>query len=283
MLVAHVEQQGVWLVEGGMHRLAAALAGLAAGAGGRVPLRGGGGRDRVDAAGVSAGVRLASGERIAADAVVVNADAAALAAGLFGRAVAARGAGGGGGRAVAVGADLGDGGRGGRFPLVRHNVFFSRDYAAEFDATRGAGGCRASPTVYVCAQDRGRPRRSRRTGPERLLILVNAPADGDTHAFTPTEIERCRSERAALLDALRAATRPTAAPVTTTPGGVRAAVPGDGGRAVRAGGARLDGDVPRGRASADGGAGAVSGGGQRRIRGRGCRWRRCRGGWRRRR
>ncbi len=29
MLVAHVEQEGVWLVEGGMHRLAAALAGLA--------------------------------------------------------------------------------------------------------------------------------------------------------------------------------------------------------------------------------------------------------------
>ena len=33
MLVAHVEQEGVWLVEGGMARLAEALAGLASGAG----------------------------------------------------------------------------------------------------------------------------------------------------------------------------------------------------------------------------------------------------------
>ena len=44
MLIAHVEQEGVWLVEGGMHRLAQVLATLAHGCGARAALwdRGGG-------------------------------------------------------------------------------------------------------------------------------------------------------------------------------------------------------------------------------------------------
>ena len=83
MLVAHVEQEGVWLVEGGMARVAEALAGLASGAG--VTFRYGAPVRAVTTKGGWAdGVELADGERIAADAVVVNADTAALASGLFG-------------------------------------------------------------------------------------------------------------------------------------------------------------------------------------------------------
>jgi 1-hydroxycarotenoid 3,4-desaturase len=83
MLVAHVEAEGVWLVEGGMHRLAQALAGLARERGATV--RYGVEATSIDVAGgrVSA-VRLSDGERLPADAVVVNGDAAAVAAGLFG-------------------------------------------------------------------------------------------------------------------------------------------------------------------------------------------------------
>jgi 1-hydroxycarotenoid 3,4-desaturase len=70
------------------------------------------------------------------------------------------------------------------FPLVHHNVFFAEDYAREFEAVfRDRTVCDA-PTVYICAQDRGEAAR----GPvpadgERLLLLVNAPADGDAHDF----------------------------------------------------------------------------------------------------
>ncbi len=39
----------------------------------------------------------------------------------------------------------------------------------------------AAPTVYVCAQDRGHGPTA--PGPERLLVLINAPADGDRYDF----------------------------------------------------------------------------------------------------
>ena len=84
MLVAHVESQGVWHVEGGLSRLAAIIAKLAQENGARI-------RYRAEVAAIAVengrgivGVDLADGERIAADLVVANADAAALGAGLFG-------------------------------------------------------------------------------------------------------------------------------------------------------------------------------------------------------
>ncbi len=188
MLVAHVEQQGVWFVDGGMHRVAAALAGLAVSRGTVI-------RYAAEASeilvgkGRACGVRLASGETLSADAVVLNADPAALAAGLFGRAAAsaipalppAQ-------RSLSALTWAGEAETAG-FPLVRHNVFFSHDYRAEFD-TVGQGKLPAEPTVYVCAQDRAdadAPLRS-----DRLLILVNAPPVGDQRHFTAAEIEQCR-------------------------------------------------------------------------------------------
>ena len=117
MLVAHVEQEGVWQVEGGMHRLAEAMAGLATRNGAEV-------RYEAEAAevvlerGAVAAVRLASGERIAADAVVVNADAAAVAGGRFGPAIAARGAAAGPGSTLALGRDLAHAGPHRGFPAA---------------------------------------------------------------------------------------------------------------------------------------------------------------------
>src|SRR5689334_2552456 len=87
MLVAHVEQEGVWLVEGGMHRLAQALAGLAERCGATFRY-GAEAAEVLVTGGRVAGVRLASGDQLAADAIVTNADVGALAAGLFGRAAA---------------------------------------------------------------------------------------------------------------------------------------------------------------------------------------------------
>jgi 1-hydroxycarotenoid 3,4-desaturase len=229
MLVAHVEQDGVWLVDGGMHRLATALAGLAAARGATFRYGAEAAELLAGGAGVT-GVRLASGERIHADAVVMNADVAALASGRFGHAAA---------RAVpavpraarslsAVTWALVAGTAG--FPLVRHNVFFSADYPAEFDDIFCRGTLPAAPTVYVCAQDRGASEASAPGGTERLLCLVNAPPTGDTHPFDALEIERCEQRTFDLLErcGLRVARRRETT-VTTSPREFERLFPATGG------------------------------------------------------
>jgi len=197
MLIAHVEREGVWLVEGGMHRLAVALSELAA-AKSAVLRYDSTVRDILVTNGRPSGVRLASGERIAADAVVVNADTAALAGGALGAEAAgaapcvdpAR-------RSLsAVTWALHANTQG--FPLLRHNVFFSHDYAVEFVDIFGRGRLPSAPTVYVCAQDRTDDDVPI-DGPERLLCLVNAPARADTHPLTATEIAQCEERTFGLL------------------------------------------------------------------------------------
>jgi 1-hydroxycarotenoid 3,4-desaturase len=197
MLVAHVEQAGVWTVEGGMIRLAEALAALATSLGARLRT-GSEVAEILTASHGAAGVRLADGERIDAQAVIVNADASAVGAGLLGKALR-------GlapvpsnqerslsaltwtGRAVANG-----------LPLTRHTVCFSPDYPAEFDDL-AAGRLPRAPTVYVCAQDRPADDAPPAATPERLLVLVNAPATGAR--LSTTEMEQCRERTWAALTA----------------------------------------------------------------------------------
>ncbi len=188
MLIAHVEASGVWLVDGGMHRLAQALEALGRSKGVRyrygTPVR----RILVER-GRAAGVILDDGERMAAGSVVCNADPAAIGAGRFGEAarraaspVATKR------RSFSAMVWTAHATASG-FPLARHNVFFSDDYPAEFNAL-AAGRLAERPSVYVCAQDRddtaiGSGDR------ERIQIIVNAPATGDVTSFTPAEIELC--------------------------------------------------------------------------------------------
>ena len=191
MLVAHAEASGVWLIDGGMHRLALALEALGRSNGVRfrydAPVR-----EIVVEQGRAAGVILANGERIDATSVVCNADAAAIGAGGFGE--AAR-------RAAspmqpsrrslsAMVWTARTSAKG--FPLSRHNVFFSDDYAAEF-AALAVGRLADAPSVYVCAQDRDAAGAAP-AGPERLQIIVNAPAIGDGAGFTSAQIEACQRQ-----------------------------------------------------------------------------------------
>ena len=85
MLIAHVEREGVWLVDGGMHTLAAALADACARHGVTLRYRSEAMEIVIDR-GRARGVVLTTGERISCDALVVNADAAAVGSGIFGRA-----------------------------------------------------------------------------------------------------------------------------------------------------------------------------------------------------
>lgn len=228
MLVAHVEQEGVWLVDGGMHRLAQALQRVAAAQG--AEFRFGAQVAEVEVAGGRAsGLRLADGERVPARFVIANADAAALAGGLFGaaagaavpRAAAARSL-----SAItwsAVAATAG-------FPLLRHTVFFSRDYPAEFEDIFRRGRPPASPTVYVCAQDRDDRGLGTAPAPERLLLLTNAPPDGDAHRYGADEIASAQARMLAQL--ARCGLRvelDEARTVVTTPSDFERLFPGSGG------------------------------------------------------
>jgi 1-hydroxycarotenoid 3,4-desaturase len=198
MLVAHVEREGVWRVDGGMQALATALADGARSFGATIR-RGQEVSEVVLSCGRVAGVKLVSGERIPADAVIVNADVGAVANGVLGTPVR---------RAAAAiphharslsamtwsAVAKTDG-----FPLQRHNVFFSGNYAAEFDDIFVRSQLPREPTVYVCAQDRD-DSDTVRSEPERLLILVNAPADGDRHSYDAAEVEQCAQRTFSVLE-----------------------------------------------------------------------------------
>ena len=226
MLVAHVEQEGVWLVEGGMFRLAQALADLAGECG--IGIRYGSRAVEILVAGRrAAGVLLDSGERLAADHIVCNADAQAIAAGHFGdacrSAVAATPP---SQRSLsamtwAILADTSG------FPLDRHNVFFADAANSEFDDIFGHDRLPARPTVYVCAQDRGDTQPSP-SGPERLFCLTNAPATGDRHQFSE-EVQQCETR---LIAAMRRCGLTLGAPsarIVTTPNEFESRYPATGG------------------------------------------------------
>lgn len=198
MLVAHVEQDGVWLVEGGMHRIALALAALARDRGATLRFDA-----RVDEIqmrdGRACGVRLADGEEIEAQAVIFNGDVAALGAGLLGAAVRSAAKPLKPARRSLSALTWNLIARTEGFPLSRHTVFFSNDYAAEFTDIFRHSRLPTAPTVYVCAQDRGDADPHAPGHAERLLMIVNAPAIGDKRPFSPEELKRCEVQTFHLL------------------------------------------------------------------------------------
>ncbi len=191
-LIAHVERVGVWRVVGGMYRLAEGLERCATELGVEI-------RTGCEVAEVlvddrrAVGVRLRSGERLDADAVIVNAAPQALNRGLLGADL----------RGCVVGLSRTAErslsavtwsalARTRGFLLAHHNVFFSRDYPEEFRALE-RGELIDEPTVYVHAQDRSDAPVGQRSDawsePERLLLLVNAPARGDAAPWSLRDLD----------------------------------------------------------------------------------------------
>ncbi len=195
-LIWQAERAGVHAVQGGMGALARALATLAQEVGAEVRLGAPVARILCEG-GRACGVELASGERIAASAVVFNGDPAGFGQGLLGAGV--RGA---VPRVAVAPRSLSawvwafaaqPGGRAGA-DLVHHNVFFGADPAAEFGPI-AEGRMPEDPTLYVCAQDRGVAPADPGAA-ERFEIIMNAPP---VRGAAEREEQKCRTRTFATL------------------------------------------------------------------------------------
>jgi 1-hydroxycarotenoid 3,4-desaturase len=237
MLIAYVEQRGVWAAEGGMQALGMGMAQAAERLGVEVRL-GATVKEILISHGAATGVRLVNGEELPAHSVIFNGEAAALHQGLLGPAAKA---------AVptkqgllprslsaltfAIAAEA-EG-----YDLSYHNLFFQPSYAQEFTDVFEKGRLPHRPTVYVCAQDRtpfggsvGAAQDMPAISRERLFCLINAPARGDGPLFTEEEISACQTDAFALM--ARAGLRLQFAPHqihTTTPHQFENMFPASGG------------------------------------------------------
>lgn len=189
MLIAHAERNGVWHIQGGMQKLASAMAGLAENLGVEIHYS----SEALSIAtnkGRVSGINLADDAFLAADAVVFNGDVAALQNGLLGeecrKAVPARNS---EPRSLsAVTWSLLTQTQG--VELDHHTVFFGDHYEDEFHQIFDHQSVTEAPTVYICAQDRGAAGPFNRNGQkERLLMLINAPS----RPFSEPELDELES------------------------------------------------------------------------------------------
>lgn len=229
MLIAQVEQNGVWQAAGGMRSIAVAFEELGKRLGveyryrsevAALEVRG----DKVRA------VTLQSGERIEADLVIFNGDVNALASAALGE------------QARRGGKPMSRAERAlsaitwcqlasvRHFELAHHNVFFGRDYQEEFRSLFERRQVTTDPTVYLCAQDRhalqAEPREE--TVAERMLLLVNAPADGDRGGIDEAQLEEVERRMRGVLESC-GAQLVTRASVVTRPQDFEGLFPHTGG------------------------------------------------------
>lgn len=196
-VIPHVERLGVFTLAGGMIRLAEAMAARITALGGRLQCGTRVTEIHVEA-GRATGITLADGTRIAADAVISNVDANALASGLLGaRARPAAPAIGVAQRSLSA-VTLHALARLEGQAIPHHSVFFSSDYAREF-AQIAAGSLPSDPTLYLCAFDRrddgdSAPVASEERREERVMVLMNAPANGEAGTLDPEEETRCLAQ-----------------------------------------------------------------------------------------
>lgn len=222
MMVAAVEQEGVWRVAGGAYRLAAALARVAEGIGVRLrcaaPVA-----EVLVAGGRATGLRLATGEEVVADSVIINADVAALGAGLFGAAAAgAVGAVPPRQRSFSAVTWLLRGRFKGRAALPT-NVIFPAP-GGEYAALDFRARLPAASTLHLTALDRGDDGVAP-GGDEGFQLNLTAPARG---AAAVPDLAALTRSRLAQLDAAGFALEVTQTHATT-PADYEALFPGTGG------------------------------------------------------
>ena len=174
-VIAYAESAfGAWHPRGGMHGIATALADLVRERGGEIRLRTAAARIEVTG-GRARAVRTEDGEELPADAVIVNADASTL----YDRLLPDRRQ---RGRIDAAPASLSGfalmlGIRGRTPGLAHHNIWFPRDYRAEFADIFETHCPPYDPTIYLCNPAATDPTCAP-DGDESWFVLINAPLDG---------------------------------------------------------------------------------------------------------
>lgn len=178
-VITHVElNQGIWYPEGGIYQIARALVRLAEELG--VEVRVGCPVRAIEVQGGQArGVTLANGDYLPAAAVVANVDVATVYERLLPDSAVSQG------RIKRLqmaepscsGFILLLGIRGTYPELAQHNIFFSTDYAREFEQIFGKGVPPNEPTIYVAITSKATPEDAP-PGCENWFVLVNAPALG---------------------------------------------------------------------------------------------------------
>lgn len=188
LVIPYIEYAfGGWYVQGGLYRIVEALAGLLRDRG--VELRTNACVEHIThSARRATGVQLANGERLPADVIVMNGDAA-CAPQLLGEAEAPSSP---PSTRSLSGLVFLFGLRRSLPEIHHHSVFFSADYRNEFDQLFTQRQFPDDPTVYVSA-----PSRSDRSlvpgDGEALFVMANAPANGhDAWDDTAVHIARAR-------------------------------------------------------------------------------------------
>ncbi|NRA31205.1 MAG: FAD-dependent oxidoreductase, partial [Parvularculaceae bacterium] len=184
-LIAHIEQEGVWTVRGGMASLAAALVRVAEARGARFHYGA-----SIQEMSISGGRVSGLAEHGDADLVLYNGDGAALAndgAITQGKNDPASLSPSGRTQSAVTMSFLGQ--TEGFEPAV-HNVLFSNDYRAEFDDVFDRHRVPQQPTVYLFAPDAEGPD----IDDKRHFCLINAPAHGDTHTYTEEDERLCQNK-----------------------------------------------------------------------------------------
>jgi 1-hydroxycarotenoid 3,4-desaturase len=224
LLIAHVEMQGTWRVEGGMTRLTEAIRRLAEAKGARIRLG-----DAVDAIhivqGRARGVRTAAGELIEADAVIANVEPAAIAAGAFGAEAMAALPGWRPRRSLsslawAFEADAG------LARLASSVSVLPAPGEAEFAELSLRHRIPSESTVHIAAP--AREDGTAPAGPEPLLCTIHAPARADTAPLAPSAVAALIEARFAQLAASGIVLRPGPLDVAT-PTDFATLFPGSGG------------------------------------------------------
>lgn len=197
MLIAEVEMEGVWSIKGGMAKIPEVIARLAQKKGCRIQYGAEVKSFEFSGSKVS-GVQLSSGEALACDYLIFNGDINALQKGFLGPQA---------NTAIPKSLKQTDSlsavtwsmrVKASGFPLVRHNVFFNQPYQSEFTDIFQKKKLPTNPTVYICAQDRT-DLAINHNDHERLLCLVNAPANGDSQSYDDEELERCEQKAFSLM------------------------------------------------------------------------------------
>jgi 1-hydroxycarotenoid 3,4-desaturase len=226
MLIAQVEMDGVWSIKGGMAKIPEVIARLAQKKGCQFRYGSEVHSLQINGSKIS-GVNLKNGESLECDYLIFNGDINALKNHLVGEKAS-----------TAIPANLKQADslsavtwsmkvKTSGFPLVRHNVFFNQPYQSEFSDIFEKRRLPLNPTVYICAQDRNDLALENKQF-ERLLCLVNAPANGSNKPYNNEEIDQCE-QKAFLLMRQYGLNLEEAQITRTTPQDFSALFPGRGG------------------------------------------------------